>query len=131
MALVSTETHVKGNVIKQELWADLAYCRTAVTVNDTAGTLAVGTVLGKVTATGKYKRAVQSASDGSQNAAAIVITPITILGATDTKVVSLTRGPASVSKSALVLDATYDLDAEKDAVYASLEAVGIQVLTTV
>jgi hypothetical protein len=131
MAVIATETHVKGNVIKQELWADLAYCRTGVTVNDTAGTLAVGTVLGKVTATGKYKRAVQTAVDGSAVAAAIVVTPITILGATDTKVVALTRGPASVSKTGLVLDATYDLDAEKDVVYASLEAVGIQVLTTI
>lgn len=130
MAVIATETHVKGNVIKQELWADLAYCHTGAIVNDTAGTLAVGTVLGKVTATGKYKRAVQTAVDGSQTAAAIVHTAITILGATDTKVVTLTRGPAIVSKAGLVLDATYDLDAEKDAIYASLEAVGIAVLTT-
>lgn len=129
--LISTETHVKGNVIKQELWADLAYCRTAVIVNDPAGTLAVGTVLGKVTATGKFKRAVQTAVDGSQTAAAIVTTPITILAATDTRVVALTRGPAAISRSGLVLDVTYDLQAELDAVYASLEALGIQVLTTI
>ena len=129
--LISTETNVKGNVVKQELWADMAYCRTGVTINDTAGTLAVGTVLGKVTATGKYLRAVQSAVDGSAVAAAIVITPITILGATDTKVVCLTRGPAAVSKTGLVLGATYSTQAHFDAVYASLEAVGIQVLTTV
>ena len=131
MAVIATEVNVKGNVVKQELWADMAYCRTGVTINDTAGTLAVGTVLGKVTATGKYLRAVQSAVDGSAVAAAIVITPITILGATDTKVVCLTRGPAAVSKTGLVLGATYSTQAHFDAVYASLEAVGIQVLTTV
>jgi hypothetical protein len=131
MTVIATSTHTKGNVVKQELWADLAYCRTAVTVNDTAGTLLVGTVLGKVTATGKYVRAVQTAVDGSAVAAAIVVQETAILGATDTKVLCLTRGPASVSKSALVLDATYNLDAEKDVVYASLEAVGIQVLSTI
>lgn len=131
MAVIATETHVKGNVIKQELWADLAYCRNAVIVNDPAGTLAVGTVLGRVTATGKFKRAVQTAVDGSQTAAAIVTTPITILAAIDTRVVALTRGPAAISRSGLVLDVTYDLQAELDAVYASLEALGIQVLTTI
>ena len=33
----------------------------------------VGTVLGKVTATGKYKISVQTANDGSQNPIAIVV----------------------------------------------------------
>ena len=131
MSLISTELHTLGNVVKAEYNADMAYCRTVVTVNDTAATLAIGTVLGKVTAGGKYKKAVQSAVDGSQVADAIVICAVTILGATDTKVLCLTRGPASVSKTALVLDATYDLDAEKAVVYASLEAKGIQVLDTI
>ena len=40
----------------------------------------------------------------------------------------MVRGPASVSKTALVLDATHNTDAEKDAIYASLNALGIQVL---
>jgi hypothetical protein len=131
MSVIATEVHVKGNVVKEELWADLGYCRTVVTVNDTAGTLAVGTVLGKVTAGGKYKRAVETAVDGSKVADAIVIAPITILGATDTKVLCFTRGPSAVSKSALVLDATYNDATKLGAVYTSLEAKGIQVLDTI
>lgn len=131
MSVISTEQHVKGNVVKQELWADLGYCRETVTVNDTAGTLAIGTVLGKVTATGKYKRAVQSAVDGSEVADAIVIAVTTIAGATDTKVLALIQGPAVVSKGGLVLDATYNTDPELAAVYAALEAKGIACLATV
>jgi hypothetical protein len=131
MSVISTESHVKGNVIKQELWADLGYCREVVTVNDTAGTLAVGTVLGKVTADGKYKRAVQSATDGSQVADAIVIAATTIAGSTDTKVLVLIQGPAVVSRAGLVLDATYNTDPELAAVYAALEAKGIECLVTV
>lgn len=131
MSIVAQSTHTKSNVIKKELWAGEGFVETVVTVNDTAGTLLVGTVLGKVTAGGKFKRAVQSAVDGSAVAAAIVTGETTILGATDKQMLVLTRGPAKVSKGGLVLDASYDLDAEKNAVYASLEALGIQVLDTI
>ena len=88
MTVIAQSVHTLSNVVKHEYGADFAYCREAVTVNDTTGTLAIGTVLGKVTATGKYKRAVQSASDGSQNAAAIVYAAKTIPGTTDTAVLS-------------------------------------------
>lgn len=131
MSVISTELYSLGNVVKAEYNADMAYCRTVVTLNGPAATLAVGTVLGKVTADGKYKVAIQTAGDGSAVADAIVLRAITVLNATDTKVLCLTRGPSSISKTALVLDATYDLDAEKAVVYASLEAKGIQVLDTI
>lgn len=131
MAVISTSLHTISNVVKHEYGADYAYCRQLVTVNDTAGTLAIGTVLGQVTVGGKYKRAVQTASDGSQNAAAIVAAAKTIPGTTDTQVLVYFRGPMGVSKAGLVLDATYNLDAEKAVVYASLEALGIQCLDTI
>jgi predicted regulator of Ras-like GTPase activity (Roadblock/LC7/MglB family) len=50
---------------------------------------------------------------------------IAVPATTDTKVLALVKGPAIVSKAGLVLDATYNLDAEKAAVYAALEAKGI------
>lgn len=131
MTVLATETHVYGNVVKHEYLPDTAYCKKVVTVNDTAGTLAIGTVLGKVTADGKYKRAVQTAVDGSAAAAAIVAKVTTIAGSTDTSVLCLVRGPAGISKLGLVLDATYNLDAEKQAVYDALEALGIQCLDTI
>lgn len=120
-----------SNLVKKELWPETGFCRLAAVVNEaTAKTYAVGTVLGKVTATGKYKIAVETAVDGSKVAAAIVVDDYSVAATTDTKVLCLIKGPSMISKGALVLDATYDNDAKKDLVYASLEAVGIAILTT-
>lgn len=131
MALIATEKQGHSNVFKHEYQPDLAYCRKVAVVNDVAGTLAVGTVLGKVTADGKYKVAVQTAVDGSAVADAIVMTETTVALNTDTNVLVMFRGPAAVNKAGLVLGASYDLDAEKAVVYASLEAKGIEVLSAV
>jgi len=124
----ATEAFRFSHVVKQELWPETGYTRLVVTVNEAAAKSYVpGMVLGKVTSGGKYKIAVQTAVDGSQVADAIVISEQAIAATTDTKVLVLIKGPAIVSKAALILDATYDLDAEKAVVYASLEAKGIQV----
>lgn len=132
MTVIATDTLRLSNTLKHEYAPEYAYCREVVTVNEAAAkTYAVGTVLGKVTADGKYKIAVQTASDGSATAAAIVMDDANIAAATDTKLVVLVRGPAGVNKGGLVLDASFDLQAEKDAVYAALEAKGIQVLDQV
>lgn len=76
---------------------------------------------------GEYKIAVETATDGSKAAAAIVIDTQTIAANTDTQVLVMTRGPASVSKSGLVLDTTYNNATKLNTVYAALEAKGIQV----
>lgn len=116
-----------SNLVKQEFWPEHGFTRLVVTYNGTAGALKIGTVLGKVTTGGKYKVAVQTASDGSQTADAILLEDITVPLNTDTKMLVMIKGPAIVSKAALILDASYDLDAEKAVVYASLEAKNIQV----
>ena len=104
-----------------------------VTVN-TAGvvTIPLFTVLGKVTATGKYIPAVETAVDGSKVAAAIYIgdgfgalLPTTTVAATDTNVLVLARGKVIVAKDALVLDASYNDATKKGVVYASLKALNI------
>ena len=120
-----TEAKRLSNVVKQELWPETGYTRLVVTVNDAAATLVPGTVLGKVTATGKYKVAVQTADDGSEVADAIVMQEIAVPATTDTKVLVLIKGPAIVSKAGLVLDATYNTAGELAAVYSALEAKGI------
>lgn len=126
-----TENKRFSNTVKGELWPEQAYCRAVVTYNGTAGNLVIGTVLGKVTSGGKYKICVQTAVDGSQTADAILIQDVTAALNTDTKMLVLIKGPAVVSKSALTLDASHDLDAEKAAIYAALEAKGIQVNDTI
>ena len=131
MTVQFVDTSRFSNLVKHELWPETGYCRKEVTVNEAAiKTYAVGTVLGKVTATGKYKIAVETAVDGSKVAAAVVISDASIGAATDTKLVVLVKGPAEVSQGALVLDATYDDNTKKGVVYASLEALNINVLTT-
>lgn len=120
-----------SNTVKKELWPETGFTRAVVTYNGTAGNLLIGTVLGKVTSGGKYKICVQTAVDGSQTADAILIEDKTVALNTDISVQVLIKGPAIVSKAALILDATHDLDAEKNAVYAALEAKGIMVNTTV
>lgn len=105
-----------------------------VVVVNTAGvtTIPLFTVLGKVTATGKYVPAVETAVDGSKVAAAVYIgdaqgalLPTTTTAATDVKALVLARGKVVVAKDALVLDATYNDNTKKDAVYASLKALNI------
>ena len=127
MTLLATDTPRFSNVVKQELWAESGYTRAVVTVNGPAATFKIVTALGKVTADGKYLAAIQTAVDGSAVVDAIVIRETVIPATTDTKVLVLLKGPAVISKAGLILDASYNLDAEKAVVYASLEAKGIQV----
>ena len=127
MSLIATENKRLSNVVKAELWPEMGFTRQVVVINDTAADLKVGTVLGKVTATGKYKVAVETATDGSKVADAILLQDVTLPNATDTKALVLVKGPAIVAKGALVLHSSYDTQAKKDAVYAALEAKNINV----
>lgn len=138
MTVVATDTQRLSNWLKYEEEPSLGLCHEVVTINQAAETaLVTGTVLGKVTAGGKYKVAVETAVDGSKVADAIYIGSVlgndtqTVAAATDTKILVLKRGKAIVSKGALLLDSTYDSDVKKNAVYASLEALEIFVQPTI
>lgn len=132
MSVIATDSTRFSAVVKFEFEPSLSYCREVVTVNDSAQTLVVGTVLGKVTATGKYKVQDASASDGSEVAAAVLIADslglsrdIALAGSTDTSVLVLARGPVILSKAGLTMGAGTDTTNEKNAVYASLKALGM------
>ena len=129
MPLLATDSQRFSNVVKHEYDPSTNYCRETVVVNEAAAkTYTVGMALGKVTATGKYKLSVQSASDGSQNPVAIVVRDTQDIAATtDTKIPVIARGPVIVSKAGLVLDTTFNDATKKAAAYASLQAVGILV----
>lgn len=132
MTVFATEARRLSNVVKKELWPETAYCRMVVTVNEaTAKSYVPGTTLGKVTVGGKYKIAVQTATDGSQVVDAIVMQEVAVAAGTDTKVLVLIKGPAEVSKFGVLLDASFNDDAKKNAAYAALEAKGINVLEAV
>lgn len=129
MAISSTETQKLSNLVKREQWSELAYCRTVATANESAAkTYRVGEVLGKVTADGKVKIAVETAVDGSKDFYAICLEDKTVAANTDTKVLVAFRGDIVVNKAGLYLDASYNDATKKGVVYAAMEAAGIELL---
>lgn len=113
-----------GDLLKYEL--NSSYSREAVTLK--AGTnYAQGSVLGKITATGKYRLspAAQVVGDeGAETAVAVLIEAVDATAADKTGLI-VARGPAIVSKAALVFDASVDQAAEKAANHSQLAAAGI------
>lgn len=123
MALIETKQKTVGNLVKREQWLEDGINYEMVTVNEaTAKEYEIGHVLGKVTADGKYKISVQDAIDGSEVADAVVVEYKSIPATTDTLVKVAIRGDMILGKDALIFDASYDLDAEKQAAYDALEA---------
>ncbi|MFN3953349.1 MAG: head decoration protein [Pararhodobacter sp.] len=110
-----------GDVLKYEVNPNF----TRETVTLLAGTdYPVGAVLGRITASSKYTLSSDSGADGSEAAAAVLLYAVdATLG--DAIGVVVVRGPAIVSKAALVFDATVD-DAPKTATkHGQLAALGI------
>lgn len=93
-----------------------------------SGTIAspIGQVLGKITATGKYVQVAPAASDGSQTAAAVLLTPITATLGADTTVVVISRGPA-VLKNTGVSFTSGMTNNQIAAATAQLQALGITI----
>ena len=130
MATVAIDTARLSNLVKHELWPETGFCRKEVIVNEAAAkTYVVGTVLGFDGT--DYKISVETAVDGSEVPAAVVMADYSVAATTDTQVLCLVKGPAEVSQDALALDASFDDNTKKAAAYAALEALGINVLVTV
>ena len=131
-AVFARDTYRESHLVKQEFWDQFGWCRKVVTVSESAAkTYGVGTVLGKVTASGKFKIAVESAVDGSNVPAALVLTDEKIEAGVDKKIVVMYRGPVIVSKAALVFDASFNTNAKVATAINALEALDIAVNTTV
>ena len=112
---------LSGDVLKYEVNPN--FNRETVTLLEGTN-YPVGAVLGRITASGKYKLATSGGSDGAQTAAAVLLYAVDA-SATDAIGVVVARGPAIVSKAALVFDATVD-DAPKTATkHGQLAALGI------
>ena len=123
---VLTQPQAQGDVLKFELNPN--YTRETVTL--LAGTdYPVGAVLGRITTGGKYKLSPAAGSDGAQTAAAVLLYAVDA-SATDALGVVLMRGPALVSKAALVLDPSVDDAAKIAAKHSQLVALGIVPRTT-
>ncbi|MDF1621183.1 head decoration protein [Pseudothioclava nitratireducens] len=118
---VLTQPPTMGDVLKYELNPNF----TRETVTLLAGaSYPVGAVLGRITASGKYKLATSGGTDGAQTAAAVLLYA-TDASAADAEAVVVVRGPAIVSKATLVFDASVDDAAKTAAKHAQLTALGI------
>ena len=118
---VLTQPPVMGDVLKYELNPNF----TRETVTLLAGTkYPVGAVLGRITASGKWKLSTATGSDGAQTAAAVLLYA-TDATAVDREAVVVLRGPALVATAALIFDASVDDAAKIAAKHAQLTALGI------
>lgn len=113
-----------GDLLKFELNGN--YNRESVTLK--SGTsYALGSVLGKITASSKYRlspAAEVTGDEGAETAVAVLIEAVDATAADKTGLVIL-RGPAIVSKTALVLDDTVNDTTKTAAKHTQLAAVGI------
>lgn len=118
---VLTEPPSMGNVLKYEVNPN--YTREVVTL--LAGMpYPVGAVLGRITASGKYKLATSGGTDGAQTASAVLLCAVDATLADATGIV-VARGPAIVSRAGLAYDATVDDGAKITTKIGQLAAAGI------
>lgn len=121
---VLTMSPTLGDLLKYELNGNVS--RETITLK--SGTnYALGSVLGKITASGKYRLSPAAevvGDEGADIASAVLLGAVDATGGDKIGLI-LARGPAIVSKAALVFDASVDQAAEKTAKYGQLVAAGI------
>jgi hypothetical protein len=121
---VLTKDPTLGDLLKFEL--NGTYSREVVTLK--GGTnYPLGAVLGKITASGVYRfspAATVTGDEGAETAVAVLIEAVDAT-AGDRSGLVVVRGPAIVSKGALVFDASVDQAAEIAAKHAELSAAGV------
>ena len=113
-----------GDLLKFELNAN--YCRETVTLKSSAN-YALGSVLGQITASGKYRlspAAEVTGDEGAETAVAVLIEAVDATAADKTGLV-IARGPTIVSRAALVFDDSIDDASKSAAKQAQLANVGL------
>lgn len=126
MARITEPPRLTG-ILKYEL--DPSYCREAVTVLAGAGAdrvLVLGTVLGRITASGKVVALDLAATNGSETIHGVLLTHTTAPDGEDTAAVALVRGPAIVADLGLVPPAGATA-AQTAAIHTALAGLGIVV----
>ena len=132
MSLIATENPRISDLVKYEQAPEHGYCREDVVINVAAAAdYVIGTVLGKVTASGKYvpvNDAEVVGQEGAEVAAAILLENVSVEAATDTTVTAAVNGAMIVRDGALVFVNAHDAT-ERAAAVAALEALGIKTRT--
>jgi len=118
---VLTQPPSMGDVLKYEVNPN--YTREVITLAQ-GMPYPVGSVLGRITASGKYKLATSGGADGAETAIAVLLYAVDATLA-DAVGIVVARGPSIVSRAALAYDATVDDAAKITTKIGQLAAVGI------
>ena len=121
---VLTMNPTLGDLLKFELNSN--YCRETVTLK-AGSSYPLGAVLGRITASGKYRLSPAAAvvgDEGAETAVAVLLEAVDATAADKTALIAA-RGPVILSKAALVFDASVDQPAEKTAKHAQLASLGL------
>ena len=116
------EKEVMGDFLLFE--EDAFYSRELVTVVSGAGVLHPGTVVGKITASGKVDYAKDGESNGLENPIGVLAFSVDATSA-DAEAVIINRH-ATVSLPGLIFDSTVDNDTKRNAMLDALLALGIK-----
>lgn len=119
-----TRAPTLGDLLKFELYA--SYSRETVTLKQGTN-YPLGAVLGKITASEKYRlspAATVTGDEGAEVALAVLLEAVDAANADKTALIAA-RGPTIVSKAALVFDASVDDDTKKAAKHGELAAAGV------
>jgi hypothetical protein len=108
-----------SDVVKME--SEYGYSRETVTIVSGAGVVTIGTMLGIITASGKYSKATQAGVDGTAVPAGILLGTVDATSA-DVKAVVLKRGPADINANKIVFDSSFTTQTQKDAALNLLKA---------
>lgn len=127
---VLTAPPTLGDLLKFELNA--SYTRETVTLK--AGTsYPLGSVLGRITASGEYRlspAALVAGDEGAEIAVAVLLDAVDATDAAATGLIAA-RGPIILAEGALVFDASVDQPTELAAKVSQLAALGLVARTTV
>lgn len=118
---VLTETRHAGEFVLSEGNGNIS--RDNITIVSGAGVIRAGTVLGKITASGKYTPSPATGADGSQNAVAINLYEVDATSA-DVAVSAIMRD-AEVNSNILAYAASVDDNTKKAAKATQLASVNI------
>ncbi|RAI01108.1 head decoration protein [Acuticoccus sediminis] len=124
MATVLTEGRYAHDWLKRE--ADSLFSREEVTVISGAGVVKSGTVVGKITASGKYTPVTVAATDGSENPAGVLLWTVDATSADATAVI-IARD-AIVVHQGLLYGADVDTAPERAAIHTALGALNPPIL---
>ena len=116
-----TQSPTEGDLLKLDLGKN--YTREVVTLAS-GSSYAIGSVVGQITASGKYKLATATGTDGAETAAGVLIAAVDATGG-DVSGVIIKRGPAIVSKAMLAFDASVDDAPKTTAKLTELSVLGI------